>query len=259
MKISVVLNTYNAERHLERVLDSVRGFDEILVCDMESTDGTLQIARRHGCRVETFRKNDVNICEPARDFAVHRATHPWVLVVDADELVTKELHDYLYRLISRPSPPAGLYIPRKNFFFGKYMRCWSPDYTLRFMARDKTFWPPVIHSTPVIDGPVEKAPLNRNLDFIHLANESISSTLQKTDSYTAAEAERRKDRKYSTLDLLLKPLARFFKMYILKGGCLDGREGFIRACMDAYYQFIIIAKIYELQAPKLDASKWVSA
>ena len=55
-KISVVINTYNAERDLEQVLEAVKDFDEVLICDMESTDKTLDIARKHGCRIVTFPK-----------------------------------------------------------------------------------------------------------------------------------------------------------------------------------------------------------
>ena len=83
-KISVVINTYNAELHLQRVLDAVKDFDEVLVCDMESTDHTLEIARENGCRVVTFPKEGHTIVEPAREFAIHEATNKWVLVIDAD-------------------------------------------------------------------------------------------------------------------------------------------------------------------------------
>ena len=86
-------------RHARRLAGSVKGFDEVLVCDMESTDGTVDIARKNGCRVVTFPKADHKSAEPARTFAIQSATNPWVLVVDADEIVTPELHDYLYRRI----------------------------------------------------------------------------------------------------------------------------------------------------------------
>ena len=115
-KISVVMNTYNAALYLEEVLDSVSEFDEVVVCDMESTDGTPDIARRKGCRVITFKKGNISICEPARDFAVHSARHEWVLVVDADEIVTPQLRSYLYGRIRRGDCPQGLFIPRRNKF-----------------------------------------------------------------------------------------------------------------------------------------------
>jgi glycosyltransferase involved in cell wall biosynthesis len=87
----VVINTRNAEQHLQQVLEAVKGFDEVLVCDMESEDATLDIARRNGCRIVTFPKADHKSAEPARTFAISQARYPWVLVVDADEIVTPEL------------------------------------------------------------------------------------------------------------------------------------------------------------------------
>ena len=95
--ISIVINTYNAERHLAKVLESVKDFDEVVICDMESTDGTLSIAKSYGCKIVTFPKQNHTIVEPARNFAIQSATHPWVLVVDAYEIVPKALRDYLYR------------------------------------------------------------------------------------------------------------------------------------------------------------------
>ena len=92
-KISVVINTYNAEKHLQRVIDAVRTFDEVLICDMESTDSTLDIARMNGCKIVTFPKGEHKSAEPARTFAIQSASCPWVLVVDADEIITPELHD----------------------------------------------------------------------------------------------------------------------------------------------------------------------
>jgi len=109
-KISVVINTYNAEQHLKEVLESVKEFDEILICDMESTDRTLDIARQYGCRVVTFPKGDAVSAEPARTFAIQSAANHWVFVVDADELVTTELRNYLYQRISKADCPEGLYI-----------------------------------------------------------------------------------------------------------------------------------------------------
>jgi glycosyltransferase involved in cell wall biosynthesis len=120
-KISVVINTWNAEQHLRKVLESVKGFDEVLVCDMESTDSTLEIAREYGCRIVTFPKEGHTIVEPAREFAIHEAIHKWVLVIDADEVVTPQLKDYLYSQISQSQGPTGIAIPRKNYFMGRFM------------------------------------------------------------------------------------------------------------------------------------------
>ena len=245
-KISVVINTYNAEQHLHRVLDAVKDFDEVLICDMESTDSTLEIARRHGCRIVTFERKTYNIVEPAREFAIHKAAYDWVLVVDADELVTPQLKHYLYERIKADNCPDGLFIPRKNYFMGRFMRCHYPDHILRFFRRDKTHWPAVIHCSPNVDGRVEKIPAaRRELAFVHLANDTIENIVSKTNQYTRNELERRRDKHYGSGALLWRPFYRFFKTYILKGAILDGRSGFIKAVLDGYYQFILLAKKYE--------------
>ena len=236
-KISVVINTYNAERDLERVLDAVKDFDEVLICDMESTDKTLDIAKKYGCRIVTFERKTYNIVEPAREFAIHEARFDWVLVVDADEIVTPELKEYLYRRIKEDDCPDGLYIPRKNYFMGRFMRCHYPDHILRFFRKDKTHWPPIIHCTPVVDGRVEKIPAkNKELAFEHLANEN---------QYTRNELERKQHKHYGTIAFLWRPFFRFFKAYILKGAILDGKPGFIKAMLEGYYQFIFLSKKYE--------------
>lgn len=72
--ISIVINTYNAEQYLARVLETVKDFDEIVVCDMESTDKTLKIAEQYGCKIVVFPKRNYNICEPARNFAIQSAS-----------------------------------------------------------------------------------------------------------------------------------------------------------------------------------------
>lgn len=245
-KISVVINTYNAEKFLNRVLDSVKDFDEIVVCDMESTDNTVAIAKEYGCKVVVFPKGDCTIVEPARNFAIQSATMKWVLVLDADELVTPELKEYLYEHISHKDASHGLWIPRKNYFMGRFMHCFYPDYILRFFIKDGAEWPSYIHSVPIIKGQINKIPAKRKeLAFIHLANDNLRSRIDKTNLYTENEVEKRKHKNYGMAALIHRPFFRFFKAYILKGGIRDGKAGFICACYEAIYQFIAVTKIIE--------------
>ncbi len=245
-KISVVINTRNAEQHLQQVLEAVKGFDEVLVCDMESEDATLDIARRNGCRIVTFERKNYNIVEPAREYAIHEACYDWVLVVDADEIVTPELKAYLYQRIQETDCPDGLYIPRKNYFMGRFMRCHYPDHILRFFRQSKTHWPAIIHCTPEVNGRVENIPAkHKELAFVHLADDSIENIVSKTNQYTRNELDRKQHKNYGTMAFLWRPFFRFFKAYILKMGFLDGVPGLIRAGMDAFYQFVLVAKIIE--------------
>lgn len=245
-QISVVINTCNAEQHLQRVLDAVKDFDEILICDMESTDHTLEIAQKNGCRIVTFPKEGHTIVEPAREYAIRKAKYEWVLVVDADEIVSNELRAYLYDIIKNDNCPDGLFIPRKNYFMGQFMRCHYPDHILRFFRKDKTHWPAVIHCSPEVIGRVEKIPAHRkDLAYEHLANDTIENIVSKTNLYTRNELERKRHKQYGTTAFFLRPFFRFFKTYILKGAILDGKPGFIKAMLEGYYQFIFLSKKYE--------------
>lgn len=243
-KISVVINTYNAEKHLAKVLEAVRSFDEIVICDMESTDSTLDIARRYGCKVVTFPKGNITIVEPARNFAIQQATHEWVLVVDADEIITPELRKYLYERIEQPDCPTGMFIPRQNMYLGKYDKERSAhDYQLRFMKRDKVDWPHTIHSVPHIDGTVERVPPKYRM--MHLADETIPQFISKANIYSDNEVVRKAHKKYGIWALLYRPTWRFFRTYFIMGGIWQGKRGLIRAYMDAVYQVFIVTKMME--------------
>lgn len=247
MPISVVINTYNAEAHLAEVLETVKDFDEVLICDMESTDSTLEIARQYGCRIVTFEKKGYNIVEPARDFAVHSATHEWVLVVDADELIPIGLKDYFYQRISQPDCPDALLVPRKNHMMNQFMRSSYPDYQLRFFRKDKTYWPPVIHARPQIDGTIEAIPQKmEECAMLHMS-ETMSNAFRHVNEYTDNEVERRKGTHVTFAKLIFAPFFRFFKSYVMKGGFRYGKIGYIQATKHAYYKFVVLCKLLEYE------------
>ena len=245
-KISVVINTYNASQYLRQVLEAVGQFDEVVVCDMESTDDTVSIAREYGCRCVTFPRGRHTIVEPARNFAVSQARYDWVLVVDADEIVTPQLRHYLYGRIDQADCPAGLMIPRRNKFLGAFTEKNGSDHQLRFFRRQGLFWPEEIHSTPHVDGPVEKIAVNQgNIQFIHLADESMAENFEKYNRYTTYELQKRQGQHYGTMALVGRPLWRFFRSYVLKGGLLRGRRGLLHAMMTGAYQFMLVAKMMD--------------
>lgn len=250
--IGVVINTYNAERHLEQVLESVAGFDDILVCDMESDDNTCEIARRRGARVITYPRGENNICEAARDYAIHSTECDWVLVVDADEIVTPQLHDYLYSRVRKNPDFAALLVPRINKFMGQDATG-TPDYQLRFMRPSAAAWPPVIHAKPEINGKVEKIPARRrDLYLRHLDDPSVHDRLQKIDRYTDNEIPKRRARRFSALSMLFRPVWFFIRDYFVGGGWRDGRRGILKAYMTMVYQIALMAKVTESQTLKND-------
>ena len=241
-KISVIINTYNAEQHLRKVLDSVKDFDEVVVCDMESTDHTLEMAKEYGCKMVTVPKENHTCCEPARTFAIQSASNKWAFVVDADEIVTPELREELYQIIQQPNCAAGYYIPRQNMFMSMFVRDFHYDYQLRFLVREGTEWPPYIHSLPKVPGRVEKLKARKEARLLHLMDETMHEYITKMNIYTDNETDKKQ---YGTLALFWRPLWRFFKSYVMDGSFRMGTRGLIRSLMAAQYQFILVSKIIE--------------
>jgi glycosyltransferase involved in cell wall biosynthesis len=241
-QISVVINTYNAERHLKTCLEAVKDFDEIVVCDMESTDHTVEIANSYGCKVVTFPKANHKSAEPARTFAIQSATNKWVLVIDADEIVTPELREELYQMIQQPNCAAGYYIPRQNMFMSMFVRDFHYDYQLRFLVREGTEWPPYIHSLPKVPGRVEKLKARKEARLLHLMDETMHEYITKMNIYTDNETDKKQ---YGTMALFWRPVWRFFKSYVMDGSFRMGTRGLIRSLMAAQYQFILVSKIIE--------------
>ena len=243
-KISAVINTCNSDRYLERVLSSLKGFDEILICDMYSTDKTLEIAKRFNCIIVFHEKCE--IVEPARNFAIQSATHEWILLIDSDELVTPALCNYLYNFITEKKELTGLWLARKNYMFGHFLHGEYPDYIMRFFRKDSITWSSHVHARPQIKGKVKKIPKHRDdLALIHLINNSISEKIQKIDIYTNHELSKRAKQNFPLLKIFTATFFRFFKSYCIKGGFRDGKAGIVSAGMDAFYKFITIAKIWE--------------
>ena len=117
IKISVVVNTWNEEKNMGRCLESVKEFaEEIVVCDMESTDKTVEIAKKLGAKVYSHKLT--YYVEPARNFAVSKATGSWILVLDADEELSGSLTRKL-KVVAKEDKVDYVEIPRKNIIFGK--------------------------------------------------------------------------------------------------------------------------------------------
>ena len=247
MKVSVVIHTFNSGKYIRQCLESVRSFDEIIVCDMYSTDDTLNIAEEYGATV-VMHKPCGGIPEPARSFAVSQATGDWVLVVDSDEMIPEALKNYLYQTIASENCPDALFLPRKNYFMNHFMRAAFPDYQLRFFKKN-TFkgWPGLVHARPEIEGSIRKAPRKESLAIIHLEENRVADWISKMNRYTDLELSRKKNQRKNAAGLLFQPFYRFFFTYFIKGGFRDGKEGLIYAIIQACYKFFIHAKIIERQ------------
>ncbi len=254
MGLSVVIHTYNSGKYLEKCLESVKMADEIIICDMYSTDGTIQIAEKYGCKI-IYHEN-IGYADPARNWAMNQAKNEWIFVLDSDEIAPKPLMDFLHEWIETDEAKnhfKGMYIPRKNIQIGKFLRAWYPNTIIRLFKKGHFSWPAEVHCSPRIAGAIYTInPKEDEKAIIHYNHQSIESFIKRMNTYTTLELNKFIQRgvKFSLWYLLLRPVGEFIKRYILKKGYKDGMHGFMFAIFIGIYKFFAIAKLWEYEYKK---------
>lgn len=259
VKISVVINTWNEEKNLPRALASIRGFaDEIVVVDMESTDATVEIAKKAGAKV--YSHKPTGYVEPARNYAINKATGDWILVLDADEELPAGLSKKLRDLAEKPQPKAGrpldetaafYRLPRKNLIFGQWIRHsrWWPDYNIRFFKKGSVFWSEIIHRVPETHGRGKDLPGQESFAIVHHEYESISQYISRMDRYTNIQAINlvKEGYEFSWRDLLSKPTGEFLSRFFFGEAYKDGVHGLALSLLQAFSEISIYLKVWELE------------
>lgn len=244
-KLTILIPTFNEERNIRQAIECSRWADEVLVVDSFSTDNTPRIASEMGARV--IEHEYVNSATQ-KNWAIPKAAHPWVMVLDADERIPPELRAEIEEVLTAPGEIAGLRIYRANHFMGKPIRhCgWQDDSVLRVFLRDRTHYVDrQVHADAVVDGPVKVL----RTRMAHNTFDSFEQYMRKFDQYTtwAAGDRAKRTRRVTFVHLLLRPGWRFFKQYILRGGILDGRAGIVICMLSAFSVFLKYAKLWERQ------------
>ncbi len=249
MTISVVLITHDEEVNLPRTLESVtslvRDGGEIIVVDSGSTDRTLEIAQSYGAKV---------FVEPWKGFAaqknsaIDKAACDWVLQLDADEALEPVLADEIRAAIQSGSQNVGFFIPRKNFFLGRWIRHGSfyPDPKLRLIRRGAgKFEEHGAHPTIKVNGSTSQL---KNA-LIHSAYPTLRGYIDHMNSYSSQGAEfavANGYRGFSFSDIVVRPAFTFIYNYFIRLGFLDGREGLLLHLYHAAYVSWKYAKAWEL-------------
>lgn len=250
-KISVVINTLNEARNLEVALKSLGWVDEIVVVDMYSEDDSVEIAKKFGAKI--FLHKRMSFVEPARNFAISKATGDWVLVLDPDEEVTKELAVKL-RGISEDNLVDFVKIPRKNFIFNKWMKAsmWWPDYNIRFFKKGKVKWWDRIHIPPETTGMGLDLSPEEDLAIVHHHYTNVGQFIERMNRYTSVQAEElvKGGYEFDWKDLISKPLGEFLGRYFANKGFRDGIHGLSLALLQASSFLIMYLKIWEAQGFK---------
>jgi glycosyltransferase involved in cell wall biosynthesis len=247
MKISATIITLNEEQNLAEALGSLDWADEIIVVDSESTDGTVDIARKFTDKVVTQKWLGY---AAQKNFATEQASHDWVFNLDADERVTPELAQEIRELKKADRlEEAAFEMPRKVFYLGRWIKHsgWYPDYKIRLYNRTKGRWVgDFVHESVKVEGQVKRL----QGDLLHHTVRNASEHHSRLDRYTALAAQEafEKGKRASVLEIAFAPLATFMKSYLFKLGFLDGWQGLAIAYFAAYYVFLKQVKLRELQS-----------
>jgi glycosyltransferase involved in cell wall biosynthesis len=244
LPLSAVLITRNAASQLRECLASLAFCAEIVVVDSGSDDGTQAIAREHGARVVEAEWLGFG---PMKQFAVAQAAHDWVLCIDADERVGESLRDSIGAVLPAPSFAAYRFA-RCNRFMGRYLRHGEgyPDWSLRLFDRRRARWSDdAVHEKVLTDAPVGTLAG----DLLHDSAETLDTYLAKQNRYTtlAAQEALAQGKRAGVAQLLLSPLFRFIKFYLVRRGFLDGIPGLVHILIGCQNSFIKYAKILSLQ------------
>ena len=240
MKISATIITFNEERNLSRVIESLRWCDEILVLDSGSNDRTVEIAANLGARVEEASWHGY---AAQKNIAAELASHDWILSLDADESVSEALEAEIWHIKKVGPEFDGYTVPRLAQYLGRWILHggWYPDRKIRLFDRRKAKWVgDFVHESVQVEGSVGH--LKSNL--LHFTCSSLSEHLKTMDSYTtlAAQEIAARDTRVGLSRLLFDPPWTFFRTYLLRLGFLDGMEGLSIAYMAALYNFVKYAK-----------------
>lgn len=253
MSISAVINTFNEELNLPNVLASIKSWvDDIVVVDMHSEDRTVEIAHKFGARVFTHER--LGYADPARAFAISQATHEWILMLDADEMVPKQLSQRLLT-VARNDEADIVDIPWLNYFFGAPLlhSGWGPDtdFHMRFFKRgflqssaDVHYF---LHPTP--SARILRLDWKVDGHVIHFNYVDIEQFIHKLNRYTSIEAKEwfTQKRKYSKLWALTSSFRGFLIRFVRHRGYRDGWRGWYLAWLWMFYRLSTFAKLEELQ------------
>ncbi|RLB01032.1 MAG: glycosyltransferase family 2 protein [Deltaproteobacteria bacterium] len=244
--ISACMITFNNDRTVERALKSIAPWvQEIIVVDSFSTDATPDIVKRYTDKFEQRKwpgfRDQYNYC-------ISKASNDWVIFVDADEEISKELGQEIQDRLMQEGDVYDAYIAhRRTFYLGRWIMHggWVPDYEIRVFKKSRGRFEGDLHAKVRVEGRVGEL---RNF-YYHYNYRDIADQIDTINTYSeqAAIDMRKKGKRFSWLDLMFRPGLRFIKEYVLKRGFMDGMAGLVIAVSTMYYVFVKYAKLWELE------------
>lgn len=242
--LSVAIITKNEERNLPSCLQSVSFAADVVVVDSGSTDRTVGIAREFGCRVfiEPWKGYG-----PQKNSAVEKCINDWVLIVDADERIPEDTADAIAGIISKPPGAEAFSFKRRNYLHGRWIRrCgWWPDRVVRLVRKKRGCFHSLTHERWITNGTTTD--LDASIDHYSFSGYEEMLQVMETRSTHMARELFDSGKKVTALTPFIHGFAMFLGVYFLRGGFLEGLDGFVIALTRAGGSFFKYAKLLELQ------------
>jgi glycosyltransferase involved in cell wall biosynthesis len=274
--VSIFILTHNEEIDIAACIESALLSDDVIVVDSLSHDRTVEIASRYPVRViqHAFESHGKQRTWMLRSIPVK---HEWVYILEADERMTPTLFQECLITIQQPQH-VGYYVAERVMFMGTWIRRSTqyPRYQLRLFDKHKVWFSDYGHTErEVVEGSTgflkETYPhytsskgMSRWIDKhnIYSTNEAIETIRQLEKGtikwgelwFGKSEVDRRRALKNLSLRLPFRPIVRFVYMYFLLGGILDGRAGFAWCTLQAFYEYLILLKVWEMKHQPISSS-----
>lgn len=238
---TAVILTHNDEDIIKRCLASLAWCKEMVVVDDESTDGTVELAKKLGAQVFSRKLNGDFAGQ--RNFGLNKVRGEWVLFVDSDEVVSPELAQETQGVHGEY---AGYYLKRKDYFLGKWLTHGETANVklLRLARKDAGKWVRPVHEIWDVKGNVGELvhPL------LHYPHPNVAQFLDEINRYSSVRASYlySKGVRSAWWHIIAYPKIKFFVNYFWHLGCLDGTAGAIMALMMSFHSFLVRAKLWKL-------------
>jgi len=276
--VSFLIPVKNEMANLPRCLESITWADEVWVVDSQSTDDTVALAEAAGARVVQFRYN--GSWPKKRNWALENLSfkNEWIFLIDADETLPPEAEEELRAIVTTPGDCVAYKVDRRFWFLGQWLNhAYRPNWVLRFFRRGRARYAQLtdaaishadheIHEPMLVDGKIGRL----RSEMAHYAFPSIESFVEKHNVYSNWEAHvtleeelhppgrdfgwRQRLKRWSR-HMPCRPLLRFLFVYVWQCGFLDGRAGYYFARLHAVYEFLSVAKTYELRVKQNESSR----
>lgn len=249
MAVSAVVLTHNDAPVIARCLSSLQWCDEVIVVDDASTDETRAIARAYGAKVFIHALGDDFAAQ--RNAGLEKAAGEWVLFVDSDEVVSRQLAEEIQSLLSahgaqRHDGCRGFVMPRNDYWGGRWLRHGETATVrlLRLARKGSGRWEQPVHEVWAIEGKVGTLVH----PILHYPHPEVAQFLDEINRYSTIRARflYAQGVKEPTWHVVAKPLAKFFTTYLLRLGFLDGTAGIIVAIMMSFHSFLVRGKLVNL-------------